>query len=117
MNEILRAKRLTEEILGRAAAIKASMDDVNQRMANMQQIEQQSKAKAAAAGKPAEAALPQLQLLDLPDDVLSHIATSLGEEGGLLHPQPFGEAGGGEGGCCSTTPRTMQGGVVPHPRG
>ena len=74
MNEILRAKRLTEEILARAAAIKSHMEDSNARMENMQRIEDQAKHKKSPEP---DMTTPQLQLLDLPDDLLGSIAKSL----------------------------------------
>ena len=79
MNEILRAKRLTEEILARAAAIKNHMADVDARMANMQQIEERSRAKAAGGGQLAVLpSVPQtLHLMELPDDLLGQVAKSL----------------------------------------
>ena len=77
MNEILKAKKLTEEILARAAAIKTHMEDCNARMDAMQRIEEQAKARASKVS-PAEATTaPQLQLLDLPNDLLGNVAKAL----------------------------------------
>ncbi len=69
MNEILRAKKLTAEILARAAAIKDHMTDINQRMQQMEQVN-----KVVADKEPGA---PQLQLLDLPDDLLGHVSKAL----------------------------------------
>lgn len=75
MNEILRAKKLTEEILARAAAIQGHMADCNARMANMEQIEQRSKARLVSDAP--IVVVQSLQLLDLPDDVLRSVAMAL----------------------------------------
>ena len=77
MNEILRAKKLTEEILARAAAIKTHMDDCNARMDAMQRIEEQAKARASKLLPNEATAAPQMQLLDLPNDMLGNISKAL----------------------------------------
>ncbi|GLI64542.1 hypothetical protein VaNZ11_007836, partial [Volvox africanus] len=80
MDEILRAKKLTEEILARAASIQTHMAQVNRSMANMALIEEEHKARGAREA--AEAAKPPLRLMDLPDDLLRLIAAWAGVGGG-----------------------------------
>jgi len=83
MNEILRAKKLTEEILARAAAIQSHMADCNARMANMERIEQE--AKSRLSGEAAEPVVSQsMQLLDLSDDVLGAVVKALKSYDGLV---------------------------------
>ena len=95
MNEILRAKKLTEEILARAAAIKSHMDDCNARMDAMQRIEEQKgKGKASAE---TIAAAPQMQLLDLPNDLLGNIAKSLRSYDAMVALSRVGRSGHS---CC-----------------
>ncbi len=92
MDEIIRARRLTAEILERAASIKVpniisstssahtltrvlptqgTMADVNTRMQRMESF------KTAEAEK-APPADPETQLMDLPDDLLGSISKALG---------------------------------------
>ncbi|GIL73385.1 hypothetical protein Vretimale_17554, partial [Volvox reticuliferus] len=80
MDEILRAKKLTEEILARAASIQTHMAQVNRSMANMALIEEEHKARGAREA--AAAAKPPLRLMDLPDDLLRLIAAWAGMERG-----------------------------------
>ncbi|GIL49780.1 hypothetical protein Vafri_6061 [Volvox africanus] len=80
MDEILRAKKLTEEILARAASIQTHMAQVNRSMANMALIEEEHKARGAREA--AAAAKPPLRLMDLPDDLLRLIAAWAGVGGG-----------------------------------
>ncbi len=77
MDEILRAKRLTEEILRRAESIKASMQDVQKSMANITLIEK------AAAEKQAVLTRPILKLMDLPDDCLFAVVSVVHEHASL----------------------------------
>ncbi|MEW5316629.1 MAG: hypothetical protein WDW38_007989 [Sanguina aurantia] len=83
MDEILRSRRLTEEIMRRAAAIQGHMDDVQTRMENMRVLEQSSSRRSitskhaggSAAAEPT--AVPIASLSQLPDDVVCCIAGCL----------------------------------------
>ncbi|KAG2499303.1 hypothetical protein HYH03_002881 [Edaphochlamys debaryana] len=72
MDEVLRSRKLLEEILARAANIQATTSQVSQRMAVMDAREAERAAREAAAR--AAAARPPLRLMDLPDDLLRVIA-------------------------------------------
>lgn len=69
MDEILRAKRLTEEILKRAASIKEHMNSVNNSMQKMQLLEKKTQEQQQLT--------PPTLLLDLPDDCLEYICKQL----------------------------------------
>ena len=91
MNEILKSKKLTEEILARAAAIKGHMEDCNARMANMERIEQEAKSRlclgASVGGQVVTHSqnVPQTRkLLDLPDDVLGLVVKAIKSYDGLV---------------------------------
>jgi hypothetical protein len=73
MDEILRAKKLREEILQRANSIREHMQAVNQSMANMADMETSSEPKPNVP--------TSSELLDLPTDVLQLVLGTLGSAG------------------------------------